>query len=330
MQTALGMKTGTKHESLPSGTPQPTARMHIIMAREAPVGIIFRRGPSRWVHLAKWNTATDTFEHGQWFHGRIYPRRSDLSPNGQLLVYFCTKWSERRIEEAKQMLDKEKAGDITYELRLLLKRRPKVRSEYTYAWTAVSKPPYLTALGLWPKGDCWHGGGLFKSNRDLWLNHKPLVAIPHKDHLPIALRVENNPAASLGTGENDPIYSMRLERDGWKKVQDFVGSSFKTQQPEIRIKASNKNPEIKLLVERSMTECTYQESFSVLDGSDKVELQGAEWADWDHAGRLVFAAGGSLFASELSSFPQLLATQLADLNALKPELCAPPDWAKCW
>jgi hypothetical protein len=127
-----------------------------------------------------------TFEYGQWFHGQMYPRRSDLSPNGKLLVYFCAKWSKRRIEEAELMLDKKMAGDLTHNLRLLLKRKPKVRTEYTYAWTAVSKPPYLTALGLWPKGDCWHGGGLFKSNRVLWLNRKPLVAIPHKDHMPVA------------------------------------------------------------------------------------------------------------------------------------------------
>src|SRR5579871_613334 len=33
--------------------------------------------------------------------------------------------------------------------------------DYTYAWTAVSKVPFLTTLALWPKGDCWHGGDLF-------------------------------------------------------------------------------------------------------------------------------------------------------------------------
>src|SRR5689334_24179596 len=44
-------------------------RLFCILARDAATGVIFRRGPSRWVQLIKWNTATDTFEPGQWFHG---------------------------------------------------------------------------------------------------------------------------------------------------------------------------------------------------------------------------------------------------------------------
>ena len=57
-------------------------------------------------------------------------------------------------------------------------------TEYTYAWTAVSRPPYITALALWPKGDCWHGGGLFQDNKTLILNHKPDVAKAHPNHIP--------------------------------------------------------------------------------------------------------------------------------------------------
>jgi len=305
----------------------------VILARKAPVGVIFRRGSSKWVHIVKWNTDTDTFDHGQWFHGQMYPRRSDLSPNGKLLVYFCAKWSKRRIEEAEVMLDKARAGDLTHDLRLVLKRKPKVRTEYTYAWTAVSKAPYLTALALWPKGDCWHGGGLFKSNRVLWLNHKPLVAIPHRDHLPVALRVENNPSAC---GEDDPIYSMRLERDGWKKMQDWkygwagIGHGFKTQQPEIWGKPSSKNPKAKLLMNRSISVFKYREAFSVIRGKEEVEIGRAEWADWDSAGRLVFARSGCLYAANLDAFPEIKATELVDLNTLKPEPIASPDWARHW
>ena len=48
------------------------------------------------------------------------------------MVYFCAKWSGRQIEEAEAMLEKRKAGALTHDLRLLLKRRPKARTEYTY------------------------------------------------------------------------------------------------------------------------------------------------------------------------------------------------------
>ena len=30
-------------------------------------------------------------------------------------------------------------------------------------WTAISRPPWFTALAVWPKGDSWGGGGLFVS-----------------------------------------------------------------------------------------------------------------------------------------------------------------------
>ncbi len=312
---------------------QPSARIHVILARKAPVGVIFRRGSSKWFHMVKWNTDTDTFEHGQWFHGQMYPRRSDLTPDGKLMVYFCAKWSGRRIEEAEAMLEKRKAGALTHDLRLLLKRKPKARTEYTYAWTAVSKPPYLTALGLWPKGDCWHGGGLFRSNRVLWLNHKPLVAIPHRDHLPLGLRVENNPGAC---GEDDPIYSMRLERDGWKKTQDWkygwagFGNGFKTQQPEIRVKSSRKTSGVTLVMNRSISGFKYREAFSVLSSKGETEIRGAEWADWDAAGRIVFARSGCLYATSLDTLPELRDTELVNLNMLKPEPVASPDWAKHW
>src|SRR5688500_14144217 len=125
-----------------SGERHVAARIFGILARRQPVAVLFRRGPSRWVQLVRWDTSRDVFERGQWFHGRIYERRSDLSPDGSLLVYFAQKITARSLQDR----------------------------EYTYAWTAVSRPPYFTALALWPKGDCWHGGGTFGEDRDILLN----------------------------------------------------------------------------------------------------------------------------------------------------------------
>src|ERR1041384_8508875 len=67
-------------------------RLFAILARKSPYAVIFRRGPSRSVLLIRWNTETDTFEHGQWLRGRIYERRCDLSPDGGLLLYFAANW----------------------------------------------------------------------------------------------------------------------------------------------------------------------------------------------------------------------------------------------
>ena len=63
-------------------------QLFVILARRAPVGLIFRRGPADWTQLIRWDTAADRFDDGQWFKGRIYERRCDISPSGDKLVYF--------------------------------------------------------------------------------------------------------------------------------------------------------------------------------------------------------------------------------------------------
>lgn len=106
------------------------ARLHVLLAR--------RRGPSRHTAVIGWNRQTDRFNIGQWFSGRIYERRCDLSPDGAHFIYFAMngRW------------DSKAKG----------------------AWTAISRAPYLRALTLYAKGDCWHGGGLFQSSHEYWLN----------------------------------------------------------------------------------------------------------------------------------------------------------------
>ncbi|MBV9495383.1 MAG: hypothetical protein JOZ54_14135 [Acidobacteria bacterium] len=51
-----------------------TVRLFGLIARDGPRAVIFRRGPSKRVHLVSWNTDTDAIEPGQTFHGRVYER----------------------------------------------------------------------------------------------------------------------------------------------------------------------------------------------------------------------------------------------------------------
>ncbi len=282
------------------------ARIFMIFARESPTAVLLRRGPSKWVQLLKWDTRTDTFKPGQWFHGRIYERRCDLSPDGSLLIYFAQKVEGRTLKDP----------------------------EYTYAWTAISKPPYLTALALWPKGDCWHGGGLFESNCTVLLNHKDNRAEPHPDHVPQGLRVELKNNVS---GEDDPLFSERLQRDGWRLKQDWqvkyrgypVG--FETIQPEIREKTiSNGSSMIRLT--RSVQGSDYSEEFAVRMSkkSETAPIDRASWADWDQQGRFVFARDGRIFTGTIGPAGLSDTTELIDLNSVKPEPLAAPDWASRW
>ena len=47
------------------------ARLSGYFAKDAPVCIILRRGPSRYTLMIKWHTDTDVFEVGQWISGAI-------------------------------------------------------------------------------------------------------------------------------------------------------------------------------------------------------------------------------------------------------------------
>jgi hypothetical protein len=269
------------------------ARVRFILAREAAVGVIFRRGPADWVEIVRWDTQADTFEAGQWFHGRIYDRRCDLSPDGSLLIYFARK----------------------------VNRRTRADHEYTYAWTAISRPPYLTALALWPKGDCWHGGGSFDSNGSIILNHEPDAATPHPKHVPQALHVRLKDRVY---GEDDPIFSERLERDGWKLKQYARGL-------EVRQKEHPAGSQL-LELTRSLSGYRFTEHFAVRQREDsaRMEIERASWADWDSRGRLVFARDGKLYAATLTASSDLELKELLDLNGDAPASVRAPQWAVHW
>src|SRR2546426_11287690 len=73
-------------------------RIHVLLAREAPLGLVIRRGPSKSVCTLLWDQERDTFKLGQWMRGRIYERRCDLSPDGQHFIYFAMngRWESKR------------------------------------------------------------------------------------------------------------------------------------------------------------------------------------------------------------------------------------------
>lgn len=56
---------------------KPQVRLYAILARKAPIAVIFRRGPSKRVLLVLWHTDNDQFHEGQWLKGRIYERRCE-------------------------------------------------------------------------------------------------------------------------------------------------------------------------------------------------------------------------------------------------------------
>jgi hypothetical protein len=117
-------------------TPQ-ACHLRVLIARDAPVAVIFRSGPKKQTRLIRWDLKTDTFEPGQWFNGTIATDYADLSPSGQYLIYFATKHTGSPM-----------------------------------GWTVISQPPYLTALAFWPVNHALPGGGIMDDDFNVQLNHR--------------------------------------------------------------------------------------------------------------------------------------------------------------
>ncbi len=113
---------------------EPPARIHLLPAKTAPVVCIIRRKPSRCFHVIKWNTSNDEFEHGSWFHGKLYPLRCDVSFDGQWMVYLAMG-SDGRI------------------------------------WNGICNPPWLKTVCDAPNMGTWDGGGYWESENTLLLNN---------------------------------------------------------------------------------------------------------------------------------------------------------------
>ena len=159
--------------------------MFVLLAKQASVGVILMRGgPSLWWHVSLWDTAQDRFESGQWFRGRIYPEKCDVSPNGKLFIYFAGKFRPRDVALG-----------------------------YHSTWIAVSRPPYLTALALWPVGDTWGGEGVFLDDRSVLITTSvpSFGAKHHPDHPPGPLTVVERSSLDVGDPRRHAVPGWRSE-----------------------------------------------------------------------------------------------------------------------
>lgn len=288
-----------------------SARLFALIARRARKAVVFRRGPTKRVLLLAWDLKSDKIVPGQWFMGRIYERRCDLSPDGELLVYLAAKFG--------RPLD---------------------------SWTAISRPPYLTALALWPSMGTWGGGGLFVDTRTLQLNHQPMITDTGKPkiasklapgfHLPSTFVVKPLGEYS-GSGEDDPIQSIRFERDGWRmaaegKEKSNRQYSWHYDPPWIFEKACPAARDMTLRVARHGVHKRggrwYDESAQLVGASgDAVDLGAVDWADFDHNGDALYSKQGCLFRLHRRNAKPIL---VADLNDFAFEPVVAPREALVW
>lgn len=265
------------------------ARLHVLLARDAKIAVVIRRGPSKSVCTVLWDRNRNSFKLGQWMRGRIYERRCDVSPDGRHFIYFAMngRW----------------------------------QSETKGSWTAISRAPYLKAVSLFAKGDCWHGGGLFVSNREFWLNdgygHKQLKSTPS-----VRRKLDAQPDDSYG-GECLTVYYNRLQRDGWTmRDKEYQGATlFEKKLPKGWLLRKLAFAEIGAPPGRGC----YWDAHELRHDSTGVILAYPEW-EWADLvdGRLIFAAEGKLCEARLGRGNLLGEKLLHDFNDMKFTAIAAP------
>lgn len=241
-------------------------KLYVMLAREADVAVVFRRGPSKQVAVFLWDRSNDVFELGQWFKGRIKEHDSDLSPDGKHLIYLA-----------------EKGGYLS--------------DSEPWMWTAVSRAPYLKALDFFPQQRRYYGGGLFITNNVYWLNFNE-----YSKHT--VERTESGLAQDSNYSETFnglPKRTAQLVRDGWRladAAQITAEHDVKTFEKVVQ----NNCKLIKLVhaqTDGPASRSSHWEEHRI-NHDDLGEIAtGAdwEWADVD-GGRVVWACEGCLYAAE--------------------------------
>jgi len=98
-------------------------RIFGIIARTANKVILFRRGPSTESQMLVWDFNNDEILSGQWLRAKIYTDRCRVSPDGEYVLI--------------EAMDASEFGQSRH-------------VEKLYHWLALSRPPYFSAIGLWP------------------------------------------------------------------------------------------------------------------------------------------------------------------------------------
>lgn len=261
-----------------------------------------------------WDLATDRVEGGQWLSGRVDEDKCDVSPDGQLFVYFGGKF------------------------------KPQVDT-----FTAISRPPNFTALAFWPARGTYGGGGVFETNRRVVLEYgrvdfelhsgttlpRDFEVIPVTDRRgrqgsdATDLRRHGFTLVQRGT-EGTPTASMRVVFDEpWVEEKTRLGHGGMALQ---RLWHG--------MFERNGQRCVYSYRLATSVGKARrattVDLGRLDWADWDHDGSLIYSTHGQLYRRDVSQAlhrplgalpePKLV----ADLSPMTFKAIPPPPEATRW
>ncbi len=260
-----------------------SANLQFTIARDSPIAVVFRRGPRAWTQLIKWDLRKDRFQQGQWLKGRVMAERSNLSPTGKYLIYFAGDWRRKR--------------------------------DVGPTWTAISRPPYFTALALWEGLGTWEGGGYFIDDRHIVLD-AAWKDLEQGYHLPKEMQVSSQ--AQQGSQPSEWIYgNLRLN----------------TQEQFCRMSMSHRSLPNDRAIIHGVDKTNFKDHYYFIrqDGED-IFLEGCTCLEADHNQRTLIAANGKLYALDAKTkFTSLSDLKpLADFNGNTPESVECPKIMQKW
>jgi hypothetical protein len=268
-------------------------RIYCIPATTAPIVAVFRRGPTSWSHVGRWDLEARRYEPGAWLAGRIFPRRSDLSPDGRFLCYFAHK--------------------------------PSATWEHGEAYVALSKLPWLTALHAFGTCGTWTRGYYFTEADDSESPEAAKLPVPYGLRSISVVQFANERHRGWEEAADSP---PRDPRDAWDERRNariqkrqpggdrvlcveslgWAGGEFGVDQAVDGLRVGywlEVNGEIKLL-------------------SD------LQWADWDRDGHLLVATrSGKLQVRNLEADGSEVLFE-EDLSLSEPNPTPAPAWAQQW
>lgn len=282
----------------------PPPRLYAQVAARAPVAAVFRHGPhGRW-SIGRWDLDADTFTPGACLRGTLYPRRCDLSPDGQLLYAFVLKPHVRGFLGAE-------GGTLTY--------------------STVSNLPWLFALTAWRESGTWTRGYHF-------------VEGSRAEDRPWEIRVQEGDAGPLreryGMAMTGVVQYAAERRRGWVEHEDCPardpGDVWDEGRRVILAKARPGGGGRLVMADQGWS----PEGPGTIEGRRPVytlelrrrraEIREAVWADWDHRGRLLLATeDGKLQVRDVDAPPAGVVWE-RDLSGLRPRRGPAPAWARRW
>ncbi len=269
---------------------QYRSRIHLLVARQAPVVVILQRRRATLFHVVTVKASTRRLAEGSWFRWKLYPLRCDVSFDGNYMVYLAMG-----------------ARGTT--------------------WNGVCRLPWLTTLTEAANMGAWFGGGYFESKTLLRANGWGSASFnpPKRTGAPFELQ----PYRSRYGGEDLGVVYERLQRDGFRRLGDDWGADRVLEGRRYRVahegddgwerQFSPRHPTLKV---RYVGYLEHGYTFAFWLDEHPGLLDGASWANWDCNGDLWVARPGTVEQYMLSDLGHGTPSFAFDVDQLGPPATA--------